>query len=162
MHPLNGDLPGPYVSVLVRGGALVAHRSNQNLAVPQYRRPFISLSVTSHSMVWDWRVSRAGTMLFIGLSCSVHSLVYYYLPLSVLSVCRLVLWGLGLRTDRVYITSLSLSFALTTFFNSNNNNNNNNNNVISDKETVPLSQHVTSDKKQDVFVNMSTLSDKYF
>ena len=43
---------------------------------------------------------------FIGLSCSIHTIVgilfLYYFP-SLLSVYRLVLWGWGLRTDRVYI-----------------------------------------------------------
>ena len=46
----------------------------------------------------------------------------YYFPLFLLSVYRLVLWGWGLRTDRVNITS-SLS-ALATSFNNNNNNDN--------------------------------------
>ena len=53
---------------------------------------------------------------------------YYCLLLfsrSLLSFYRLVLWGWGLRTDRVYIT---LSLALPTFFN--------NNNIISSIETV--------------------------
>ena len=44
-----------------------------------------------------------------------------YVGLSLVSVSKLVLYGWGLRTDRVYIT-LSLSLALPTSFNNNNNN----------------------------------------
>ena len=40
----------------------------------------------------------------IGLSCSIPPIVFYYFSLSLLSVYRLVLWGWGLQTDRVYIT----------------------------------------------------------
>ena len=54
----------------------------------------------------------------------------YYSPLlffAFSSFCRrLVLWGGGLRTDRVYMT-LSNLVELPTSFNNNNNNNNNNN-----------------------------------
>ena len=49
VHPLNGALPGPYVSVLVTRGALVAHRYNYappRCKTSQYRRTFISLSVS--------------------------------------------------------------------------------------------------------------------
>ena len=59
---------------------------------------------------------------FIGLSCPIPTMVFYYFFISILSVYRLVLWGWGLRTDRVYIT-LSLSLALPTFFIDDNNNN---------------------------------------
>ena len=45
-----------------------------------------------------------GQCFFIGLSCSVPTKVFYSYSLSLLSVYELVLWGLGLRTDRVYIT----------------------------------------------------------
>ena len=34
----------------------------------------------------------------------VPTIVFYYFSLSLLSVCRLVLWCWGLLTDRVYIT----------------------------------------------------------
>ena len=57
-----------------------------------------------YSMIWDWRVSRAEPMLFY---CPKLLYPFYNLPLfslSLLSVYRLVLWGWGLRTDRVYIT----------------------------------------------------------
>ena len=45
-----------------------------------------------------------GQCFFIGLSCSIPTIVFYSFSLSLISVCRLVLWGWGLRTDRVYIT----------------------------------------------------------
>ena len=60
---------------------------------------------------------------FIGLSCSIPTIVFFYFSLSLLPVYWLVLWGWDLRTDRVYL--LSLSLALPTSFNNNNNNNNN-------------------------------------
>ena len=41
---------------------------------------------------------------FIGLCCSIPTIVFYYFKLFFLSVYRLVLWSWGLRTDRVYIT----------------------------------------------------------
>ena len=56
------------------------------------------------SMVWDWRFQEQGQCFFIGLSCSIPTIVFYSLSLSLLSVYRLELWGWGLRTDRVYIT----------------------------------------------------------
>ena len=49
MHPLNGDLPGPYVPVRVTRGALVAHRFTYALPrcrTSQDRRTFILLSVS--------------------------------------------------------------------------------------------------------------------
>ena len=49
MHPLNGALPGPYVSVRVTRGALVAHRYTDappRCRTSQYSRTFIPLSVS--------------------------------------------------------------------------------------------------------------------
>ena len=51
---------------------------------------------------------------FNGLKLLYPTIVFYYFSLSLLSVYRLVLWGWGLRTDRVL--SLSLSLALQTSF----------------------------------------------
>ena len=45
-----------------------------------------------------------GQCYFIGLSCSIPTIVFCYFSLSLLPVYRLVLWGWVLRTDRVYIT----------------------------------------------------------
>ena len=78
--------------------------SLQNLAVPQVFYSLFSISVDDlgGSMVWDWRVSRAGPMPFYWPSCSLP----FYLLLfshSLLSFFGLVFWGWGLRTDRVLI-----------------------------------------------------------
>ena len=59
-------------------------------------------------MVWDWRVSRAGPMLFICPSWSIPTEVFYSFSLSLLSVDRLVLCCWSLRTDWVYITLSAL------------------------------------------------------
>ena len=74
MHHRNGALPGLYVPVWVTCGALVTHRytyAPPRCRTSQYSRTFIPLSVSlwndlasPYSMVWDWRVSRAGPMLF--------------------------------------------------------------------------------------------------
>ena len=71
MLPLYGAL---LVPVRVTRGALVAHRYTYAPArcrTSQYRRTCIVISVslwtislTPYSMVWDWRVSTAGLMLF--------------------------------------------------------------------------------------------------
>ena len=60
--------------------------------------------LTLYSMVWDWRVSRAGPMLLYWpkLLYPYYSLLLFF-P-SLLSVFRLVLWGFGLRTDGCNIT----------------------------------------------------------
>ena len=131
MHPLNGALPGPYVPVWVTRGALVTHRytyAPPHCRTSQYSRilfpsrfPCGMILLTPYLMVWDWRVSRGGPMVFYWpkMLYPFYNLLLFF-P-SLLSVYRLVLWGWGLRTDRVYIT---LSLALPTFFNNNNNNNN--------------------------------------
>ena len=74
VYPLNGALPVAYVPVRVTRRDLVAHR--YTYAPPccrtsQYSRTFIPLSCSSGtifltpcSMVWDWRVSRAGPIIF--------------------------------------------------------------------------------------------------
>ena len=73
VNPFNGALPGVYVPARVTRSALVAHR---NIYAPprcrtlQYSRTFIPFScfsgtilLTPYSIVWDWRVSREGSML---------------------------------------------------------------------------------------------------
>ena len=97
--------------------------SLQNLAVQKdFYYPIIVVSLwrillTSFSMVWDWRVSRTKPMHFIGRSCSIPTIVFYYFSLSLLSIYRLVLWGwvFGL----IGCMSLSLSLSLPTFYNNN-------------------------------------------
>ena len=90
MHPLNGALPGPYVPVRVTRGAMVTHRYTcmpPGYRTSQYRRTFIPLSLpsgtillTPYSMVWDWRISRAGPILFYGpkLHHPYYSLLLFF------------------------------------------------------------------------------------
>ena len=61
-----------------------------------------TILVTPCSMVWDWRVSRAWPMPFYWHSCSLTFCLLLF-SLSLLSFYGLVLWGWGLRTDRVLI-----------------------------------------------------------
>ena len=103
MHPLYAALPVPYVPVRVTRDAVIAHRytySPPRCTTSKYRRTFIPLSVslwndlivTPCLMVWDWRVSRAGSMPFYWPSCSLtFSLLLF--SLSLLSFNGLVLWG---------------------------------------------------------------------
>ena len=68
------------------------------------RCPSGMILLTPYSMVWDWRVSRAETMLFYRPKMLYPFYNLLLLFPSLLSVYRLVLWVCGLRTDRVYIT----------------------------------------------------------
>ena len=122
VHPLNVALPGPYVPARVTRVALVAHRyvyapprcrTLQCCRTLQYSRTFIPFSVSlRNDLANPVRIRRCGTggfqeqgqCFFIGLSCSIPTIVFYSLSLSLFSVFRLVLWGWGFRTDRVYIT----------------------------------------------------------
>ena len=52
-----------------------------------------------------------GQWFFIGLSCFIPTILFYYFSISLLSVYRLVLWDWGLRTDRRYITLSQLCTA---------------------------------------------------
>ena len=115
MHPLCCALPMPYVPVLVTRGALIVHRCTYappRCRTSQYRRTFFSsqslsgtIWFTPYLMVWDWRVSRADPMTFCWPSCSLLFCLQLF-SISLLFLYRLVLWGWGLRTDRV---SISLS-----------------------------------------------------
>ena len=115
MHPLCGALPVPYVPVRVTRGALIVHRYSYappRCRTSQYHMTFFpsqSLSgtiwLTPYLMVWDWRVSREDPMPFCWPSCSLLFCLQLF-SLSLLFLYRLVVWGWGLRTDRV---SFSLS-----------------------------------------------------
>ena len=114
MHPLNGALPGPYVPARVTRvlwshiGTLM-HRlaaepcSTAGILFPS-RCPSGTILLTSYSMVWDWRVSRAGPMLLYWPKLHYINYSLLVFSLSLLFVYRLVLWGWGLRTDMVYTT----------------------------------------------------------
>ena len=135
MHPLNGALPGPYVPVRVTRGALVTHRYSYappRCRTSQYSRIFIPLSVS----LWNDLAnpvfygvglagfkSRANAFLFIGLRCSIPSIIFYsFWLLFFLSIG----WYCGAGVfELIWCISLSLSLALPTFFNNNNNNNTN-------------------------------------
>ena len=88
-------------------------RSASGLLFPS-RCPCGMILLTPYSMVSDWRVSRAGPMLFIGLRCSIASLIFYSFSLLFLLFigwyCGTGVFGL------IGCISLSLSLALPTFF----------------------------------------------
>ena len=114
VHPLNGALPGQYVPARVTRGALLhigtlMHRlaaepcSTAGLLLPS-RCPSGTILLTPYSIVWDWRVSRAGPMLLYwpNLLYPYYNLQLFF-PFS--SFCLWVgIVGLGLWTDRVYTT----------------------------------------------------------
>ena len=112
MHPLYGLLPGPYVPRRVTRGVLVAHL--YTYATPRCRTsqncmPFIlcqylgeTILVTPYPIVFDWWVSRPGPMFFYWPSCSLPFCLLLF-SLSLLSLYGLVLWGWGLRSDRILI-----------------------------------------------------------
>ena len=109
-HQLCGALCVPYVPVRVTRGALIAHQytfAPPHCRTSQYRRTFIPLSVSlwNDLVVLDWRVSKAGPMRFCRPSCPLLFCLQLF-SLSLLFLDRLVVWGWGLRTDRV---SISLS-----------------------------------------------------
>ena len=120
MHPLYGALPVPYVPVRVTRGALVAHRYTYDpprCRTSQYRRTFIPWSVSLWNNLSDPVFdgvdladfkSRANA--FFWPSCSL-TFCFLLFSLSLLSFCGLVLWGWGLRTDRVLIALSQLCIA---------------------------------------------------
>ena len=61
-----------------------------------------TIMVTPYSMVWDWRVSRAGPMPFYWPSCSLPFCLLLFF-VSLVSFYGLALCGYGLRTDRLLI-----------------------------------------------------------
>ena len=100
MHRLTGALPEPYVPVPVTRGALVAHRNTfapSRCRTSKYRRTFVLLSVSLwNDLAVRWcgtgGFQEQGQCFFIGLSCSIPTIVFYYFSLSLLSVYRLILW----------------------------------------------------------------------
>ena len=79
------------------------------------RCPRGTILLTLYSMVWDWRVSRAGPMFFIGLSCSIPFCLLLFFPFF-LSIC----WYRGAGVvGLIRCRLLSLSLALRTSFNNN-------------------------------------------
>ena len=106
MHPLSGALPLPYVPTRVTRGALVAHRYSfapPRCRISQSRRTFVPLSV----FLWN----DLGVPVFAGVISS-----FFLSPriFSFSSFHGLIVWGCGLRIDRVF--SLSPDLALPTLF----------------------------------------------
>ena len=73
-----------------------------------------TILVTPYSMVWNWRVSKAGPMSLYWPSCSLPFCLILF-SLSLLSFYGLVLWGWGLWTDKVLI-ALSQPPCITNLF----------------------------------------------
>ena len=102
IQPLYGALPVSYVLVRVTRCALVAHRNTYALPccrTSRYRTTFIALShcgmilQTLYSMVSNWRVWRAGPMLFQRPKLLYPFFFSTIFPrLFFLSICFL-LWG---------------------------------------------------------------------
>ena len=83
-----------------------------------FRCPSGTILLTLYSMVWDWRVSRAGPMLLYWPKLLYP---YYSFSISLLSVYT-VGWYCGAGVFLlIFCISLSLSLALPTFFNNNKN-----------------------------------------
>ena len=129
-HPLNGALPGPCVPARVTRCALVAHRYTYAplAAEPRSKAGLLfssrclsgTILLTPYSMVWDWRVSRAGKMLLYWpkLLNPYYSLLLFFPFLFFLYIG----WYCGARVfGLIGCIPLSLSLALPTFFNNNNN-----------------------------------------
>ena len=149
MHPFYGALPVPYVPAcglhvepwlhifILMLRLATEPQSTAGLLYPS-QCPCGAILLTSYSMLWGLLVSRAGPMIFywllywpcrvsmqgqcffIGLRCSIPTIVFYYFSFSLLSVYRLVMWGWGLRTDRVHLTLFRLGTADLFFMNNNN------------------------------------------
>ena len=115
MHILSifncGALPLSCVPVRVTRGALVAHRDIgmfMLLLAAEPRSPTGTLFptpchcgtilLTLYSIVWDWRFSRAGIMIFYWTKLLAPFLSSTVFPLS-FSFSRWVLWGWGLWTN---------------------------------------------------------------
>ena len=124
VYPLNSALSGPHVPVRVTHGALFAHRyiyAPPHCRTSEYSRTFIPLSVSLWNElpnpVFDG-VGLAGfksrtNAFFIGLSCSIPTIVFYSFSLSRCWHCLAGVFGL------IGCISLSFSLAPPTFFNNN-------------------------------------------
>ena len=64
--------------------------------------------VTACSMLWDWRVLRAGQCFFVGLNCFVPFCIIHF-SLSLPSFCGLALWGWSHRTGpHMYLVTIEM------------------------------------------------------
>ena len=99
---------------------LAAEPCSTALLLFHSRCPSGMILLTPYSLVWDWRVSRAGPMLLYWpkLLYPYYSLLLFFPFLFFLSIgwyCGAGVFGL------IGYTSLSCSLALPTFFNNSNN-----------------------------------------
>ena len=132
VHPHNDALTRPYVSVRVTRGALVAHwytYAPPRCRTLQYSRTFIPFSMS----LWIYLVNPvfdgvglASLKSRPNASLLAYKLLYPYYSLLLFSPFLFFLsigWYCGTGVfGLIGCTSLSLSLALTTFFNNNNNN----------------------------------------
>ena len=95
-------VPWSHIGILRRCLAAEPRSTTRPLLPSQC--PSGTMLLTPYSMVWDCRVSRAGPMLFYWPKLLYPYYRLLYFSNSLLSVYRLVLWGWGLHTGRVYIT----------------------------------------------------------
>ena len=79
--------------------------SAQSICRPK-PNPYILSWLSAQSIRWcgTGGFEEQGQCFCIGLRCSIPTIFFYSFSLSLLYVYRLVLWGWGLRTDRVCIT----------------------------------------------------------
>ena len=103
MQSFNDAVPGPCVPVRITRGTLVAHWYTNvppRCKTSQYRKTFVRVSVS----LWNYLADplfdgvgrgfhEQGQCFFIGTSCSIAIIVFYYFSLSLLPLYRLVLWS---------------------------------------------------------------------
>ena len=77
-------VPWSHIGILVFQIA-AEPRSTVGLLFPS-QCPSGTIMLTPYLMVWERWVSRAGPMLFFGLSCSIPTIVFYYFSLCLLPV----------------------------------------------------------------------------
>ena len=126
IHPLHGSLPVPFVPMRVTRGAVIALRHTYaplRCRTSQYRWTFVpsqylcgTILLTPYSIVWDWRVSRAGPMPFYFPSCS---LPLYLLLFSLSFPSFYGLYFGAVVFGLIGCLLLSPSFVLPTFFKNN-------------------------------------------
>ena len=112
MHPLYGALPVPYVPVRVTRGTVIAHRytyAPPRCRTSQYRRTFIPWSVSLWNDLIDPVFNGVGLAGFKSRTNAflLAQLLAHFLSPAVFLfssfILWLVIWGWGLRTNRVLI-----------------------------------------------------------
>ena len=88
MHLLNGALPGPSVPVRLHGvpwshigilmPRLATEPCRETVLLFLCQCPSETILLTPCLMVWNWWVSRAGPLFFIGPSCYFPTIVFHY------------------------------------------------------------------------------------